>query len=192
MKRQQGLSLVELMVGVAIGLMVVATASTLMGHQLHDARALQVEHQVDQDLRAAADLIVRDLRRAHEAEVDGRALSYTWPDPATGSAEPSGVKLERGTLRLRMGDGGWQAITDPEVVRISGFDIKLEKQLLPLDDYCAAPCPPGAAASCPPVQELREARFTLTGQAVQDPRVKRSLQASVKLRNDRVLGSCGA
>lgn len=62
--RQRGLSIVELMVGVAVGLFVVAAASMLVAAQLSDNRRLTLEMQVQQDLRAAADIITRELRRA--------------------------------------------------------------------------------------------------------------------------------
>ncbi|MDC8772934.1 PilW family protein [Roseateles albus] len=59
-----GFSLVELMVGIAIGMIVVAGASVMMTNQLAEHRRLTLETQVQQDLRAAADLMLRDLRRA--------------------------------------------------------------------------------------------------------------------------------
>lgn len=59
-----GLSLVELLVGIAVGLMVVAGASYVAVNQIGDNRRLLLETQVQQDLRAAADLIARDVRRA--------------------------------------------------------------------------------------------------------------------------------
>ena len=52
------------MVGVAIGLFVVAAASMLVVTQLSDNRRLTLETQVQQDLRATADIITRELRRA--------------------------------------------------------------------------------------------------------------------------------
>jgi type II secretory pathway component PulJ len=61
---QRGLSMVELMVGVAIGLFVVAGATLVVSNQLGDNRRLMLETQIQQDLRAAADLIARDLRRS--------------------------------------------------------------------------------------------------------------------------------
>jgi prepilin peptidase dependent protein B len=60
----RGLSLVELMVGIAVGLMVVAGASFVAVNQLADNRRLLLETQVQQDLRASADMVARDLRRA--------------------------------------------------------------------------------------------------------------------------------
>lgn len=61
---QRGLSLVELMVGIAVGLFVVAAAATLVTSQLVENRRLMLEVQVQQDLRATADIITRELRRA--------------------------------------------------------------------------------------------------------------------------------
>lgn len=63
-RTQRGLSLVELMVGITIGMIVVAGASVMMVNQLAEHRRLVLETQVQQDLRAAADLMLRDLRRA--------------------------------------------------------------------------------------------------------------------------------
>ena len=60
---QRGLSIVELMVGIAIGLIIVAAASLLMSGQLNENRRLLAETQLQQDLRAASDIITRELRR---------------------------------------------------------------------------------------------------------------------------------
>lgn len=62
-RTQAGLSIVELMVGIAIGLIVVAAATVMVSGQLSENRRLLLETQLQQDLRATADIIVRDLRR---------------------------------------------------------------------------------------------------------------------------------
>jgi type II secretory pathway component PulJ len=62
--RMRGLSLVELMVGIAVGLFIVAAATLLTSTQLSDNRRLLIETQVQQDLRATMDMIVRDTRRS--------------------------------------------------------------------------------------------------------------------------------
>lgn len=61
---ERGLSIVETMVGITIGLIIVAGAAILVSGQLTDSRRLLTETQLQQDLRAAADIIARDLRRA--------------------------------------------------------------------------------------------------------------------------------
>lgn len=62
--RQHGLSIVELMIGIAIGLFIVAGATLMLTTQLGDNRRLLLEAQIQQDMRAAADMITRDIRRA--------------------------------------------------------------------------------------------------------------------------------
>ena len=61
---QRGLSLVELLVGIAVGLFVVAGAAMMTGNQLADNRRMLSEAQVQQDLRAAVDIMTREVRRS--------------------------------------------------------------------------------------------------------------------------------
>jgi type IV pilus assembly protein PilW len=84
-RTQRGLSIVEMMVGVAIGLFVVAGAAMLLATQLSDNRRLLLETQVQQDLRATADIIVRELRRAGSR---GQAQTGVWTPAAAPSANP--------------------------------------------------------------------------------------------------------
>lgn len=63
-RAMRGLSIIELMIGVAIGLFVVAGGAKLLADGLIGNRRTVVEARIAQDLRAAADIIARDLRRA--------------------------------------------------------------------------------------------------------------------------------
>lgn len=60
----RGLSIVELMIGVTIGLFILAGATLVASTQLSDNRKMLVETQLQQDMRAAMDIMVRDVRRA--------------------------------------------------------------------------------------------------------------------------------
>lgn len=80
-KHQRGLSLVELMVGITVGLIVVAGASVLVAGQLSENRRLVAEAQVQQDLRATADIIVRELRRAG---MSPQPSDFVWDQAAGG------------------------------------------------------------------------------------------------------------
>lgn len=64
LRHQRGLSIVELLVGVAIGLFILTGALKLFSDYINNNRRLTLETRVNQDLRAAVDLISRDLRRA--------------------------------------------------------------------------------------------------------------------------------
>jgi type II secretory pathway pseudopilin PulG len=87
--RERGLSLVELMVGLTVGMVVVAAASLLMSGQLFENRRLLAEAQVQQDLRASADIITRELRRASAVGVDAALLRQAWLPGAIDDAQPS-------------------------------------------------------------------------------------------------------
>lgn len=63
-RSQRGFSIIELLVGVAVGLFIVGGAMKLFADYVGNNRRLVLETKVNQDLRAAADLIARDLRRA--------------------------------------------------------------------------------------------------------------------------------
>lgn len=99
--RQRGLSLVELMVGITVGMIVVAGASLMMTNQITEHRRLVLETQVQQDLRAAADLMLRDLRRVgfwatHEDGVwaSGASAAASSPYGATTPAQSSQDETE--------------------------------------------------------------------------------------------------
>jgi prepilin peptidase dependent protein B len=82
----RGLSIVEMMVGIVVGLFLVAGATTVFVTHLGNSRQMLVEARVNQDLRAATDLISRDLRRAGywENAVSGTiaaASGVTTPNP---------------------------------------------------------------------------------------------------------------
>ena len=63
-RRTRGVSLVGLLVGTAIGLVVVAAAGGVVATHQRDQRAVLAEARLMQDLRATAELVARDLRRA--------------------------------------------------------------------------------------------------------------------------------
>jgi len=71
-----GLSIVELLVGIAIGLFILAGATLVTSTQLSNNRLLLLETQIQQDLRSTADLITRELRRSGYW---GGAPTTAWP-----------------------------------------------------------------------------------------------------------------
>lgn len=147
----RGISLVELMVGIAVGLIVVAAATTVVTAQLGNTRQVLLETQLDQDLRTATEVITRELRRSGASVVDGSALWYSnnqsqtvataWRAAEiaagdTGSIllkyrrgpgeEGFGFKLEDDTIKMLIPDGGsgvWQELTDPLAIKVTRFSI---------------------------------------------------------------------
>jgi type IV pilus assembly protein PilW len=60
----RGVSLVELLVGLAIGLFLLAGALSLFGAQTRNAKTVILEQQLNRNLRQALDYITQDVRRA--------------------------------------------------------------------------------------------------------------------------------
>ena len=216
---QRGLSLVELMVGIAIGLFVVAGAIGVVTTQLGDNRRLLLETQVQQDLRATADIITRELRRAG---ADSNAMNQVW-DPGIGTilnprtgithsdefrqvdfeyerATPAGVQpgpwgfqldANRGVIRTLIGNGGWQDLTDAGTMRVTDFRVRPQAPVVHV-----IPCPRGcggnpADTSCWPRLTTRVYDIDITAQAVSDAAVQRSIRSQVRVRNDRLAFDAG-
>lgn len=213
--RQRGLSVVETLVGLAIGLFIVGGALKLFADHLGVNRHLLLEARVHQDLRASADLIARDLRRAGHwehaasgvwltpetapppnphAAIEGSAgsgLSYSY-DRGAAQVGSAGFRLVDGRIQLRTAPETWQEATDPAVLRVTRLDIVPVAREVDLLSRCAiAACPLGEA-SCPPRLVIRQIDIALQGQAVADARVVREIRETVRVRNDQVVGSCPA
>ena len=215
---QRGLSLVELLVGVALGLFLVAGASTLFVSHLNNGRRLLLEARLNQDLRAAADLITRDIRRAGYW---GNSLAGTL---ATGAAsttalnpyrvvntpnsstitygfsrdttennfqdanEEFGFVLTSGAIRMQIANGTTQEVTDPSTLTVTAFTIAPTVTAVDVRDACAKTC---TGSTCPTIT-VRQYLVTITGQAARDPTVTRTMQTRARVRNDLFAGTCPA
>lgn len=220
-RAERGLSLVELLVGTALGLFIVAGAVTLLLTHLREQRSLLMEARMMQDLRATADLMARDLRRAaywgDSAVGLGSADAATRPNPY-GALAPSaaasdvvrfsysrdgtenhtvdgnetfGWRLHRGAIELDLGSG-WQRLTDPSMLTVTGFSVTPSVEPIDLSDLCTRPCDVQAAATalCPPRQQVRRMTLRIDGRAAGTTGAVRSIETQVKLRNDVVIGTC--
>ncbi|MFG6449171.1 PilW family protein [Roseateles sp. BYS180W] len=81
--RHRGVSLVELMVAMTLGLLVSSLALEHVGQQLADQSRLAEAVRLEQDLRAAADLLTKELQRANAWESPERGVwdATTNPSP---------------------------------------------------------------------------------------------------------------
>lgn len=125
----RGLSLIELMIGITVGLFIVAAATVMATGQLGENRRLLLESQLQQDLRATSDIITRELRRVGAymdaqnlvaiptAAAQANVLSVTTPASTPGPAAteitfkyqrndilqgPWGFKLENGVIKTQL------------------------------------------------------------------------------------------
>ena len=220
-----GMSLVELMVGITIGLFILAAASLVATSQLGDNRRLLLEAQVQQDVRITADLITRDLGRAGYW---GNAHWAVWPtnvvaalgnpyraitpvnnaaansvtfsrsldeeggaiiapeDNIVDASESGGFRhnVDAQTIEMRLSDGNWQTLTDPAVLRITRFAVRMTTTTTPVP--CGVSCPAVGPGGCQFRQLQRNATVEIEGSATTDPNVRRSVSSDVRLRNDLV------
>jgi type IV pilus assembly protein PilW len=216
---QRGLSMVELMVGVAIGLFVVAGATLVVSNQLGDNRRLMLETQIQQDLRAAADLIARDIRRAgywgeaergvwHSAAASVDSNPYTGLQGVAHGTPVSTVQFwySRGAednalvdasehSGFRLQNGVIQMYTGGAWQALTdGTTLRITNFQLQLNSRdialsCFTECPGGGTA-CLPRQTVRDITVVIEGTAVHDPLVRRGAQSNARLRNDVIQGAC--
>ena len=209
--RQRGMSIAELLIGTAIGLFLVAGAAKLFGDHVVNNRRLILQARVNQDLRAAADLVARDLRRAGYWQT--ASSGATWPAQSNpyravtpiGAASAStatfsysrntennirdasdeaGFQLSSGVLRMRSGSTAWQELTDAATLTVTEFSVTPVITAVSLGHYCTPTCNAGAPGC--PVVNVRRYDIVIKGRSVSDASVIRQLNESVRVRNDEV------
>jgi prepilin peptidase dependent protein B len=217
--RQRGFTLVEMMIGLAIGLFIVGSATGLLTARLREHKAMLVEARLMQDLRTSVDIVTRDLRRSGywgQATVAMRAASpasnpYLALAPAGAASdavsfqmsrdevennrlddnEQFGFRLRRGALDMLIGSGGWQALTDAGTMNVTAFTVTPSVREQSLAELCDKPCPAGTP-TCGPMLQQRSLAISITARASADSRVVRTLTSAVTLRNDAIAGACPA
>ena len=220
--RQRGLSLVELLVGVAIALLIAAAAATLFVAQVRESRALVLEARLTQDLRTAADLIARDLRRAGGW---GAAVDGVWAAGATGVAanpylavSPTTTPSDTVSFRYSRDEAENQVVDTNEQfgfrLRNAAIEIELgagnwqaltdtgtpqvtaivvTPLVQTLDLASFCAKPcPAGSTSCPPRLQVRSLAVEIEARMVADTRLVRRMRDEVRLRNDAVTGACAA
>ena len=219
---QRGLSIVELLVGVAIALFIAAAGATLFVGHLRENRSLLLESRLMQDLRTATDLVSRDLRRAGHwgaasdgvwaAGASGVALNpYAAASPATEASDSMSFRYSRDAtengavdaneefgFRLRNGVIEFQ-------FGAGNWQALTDAGSLTITRFSVTPtvqrtslesfCAapcPPGATACPPVQQVRSFALVIAARLVADPSVTRSMRSEIRLRNDAVFGACAA
>lgn len=211
-RRQQGLSIVEMMVGVAVGLFVVAAATTVSVTQITENRRLMLETQLHQDMRATTDIVTRELRRAsfyfaapESIWINDTSTPATNPrrtiTPSSGlGAKTVGFSYDRaptvnGPFGFRYRDdykvgsrlfsgSVWQDLTDTNTMTVNSFWVR------PVSEESAKiPCPklcPDSTTDCWPTVSVREYVIDISAAAKSDVNVTRAMSSRVRVRNDAV------
>jgi type IV pilus assembly protein PilW len=209
----RGLSLVELMVGIAVGLFIVSAATVLISSQLGENRRLMLDTQLQQDLRATGDIVTRELRRAgawREAHsgiahpsLAAQENNFTLMAPsAAGTVSdvtflydrspteqgPWGFRLNgaTGVIQTRLGPSvAWQDLTDRNVMEVTAFSITIENEPGQVIP-CAQLCPPLSDTSCWPMLHVRNFVVNIAARSRTDASITRSIRSVARARNDWV------
>jgi hypothetical protein len=176
---------------------------------------LHLQAQLHQEMRAAMDLVTRDLRRARHwsdafsatvAPPSGMAtprnpyqamspasepaseVVYAYQPPPEDTRTSFRFRLsEDGVLRMKIGDAPAQPLTDDTLFKVTGFTITPKTTVLSLEDACLTPCPPGAPC---PTLSITVLDITLMARSTRRPEIERRLSTRVRPRNDAVEGLC--
>ena len=144
---QRGFSLVELMIGLVVGLFVIIVATSIYLTTIIGARDTINSAKLNMEIRGAMDTMAEDIRRAGFGGAvfmsmggtdlaiynSGGCIVYSYDSNADGSLataspfEYFGFRVQNNTLQMRNGgagnvsnctNGDWEALTDPNTVQI--------------------------------------------------------------------------
>lgn len=218
----RGLSLVELMVGVAVGLFLVSGVLAMSASNLDKSRRLLSDVRFNQDLRTAVDLVTRDLRRAgywgnaitgtqaigatsataqnpyaSSSGSTAAGLSYRFSRDATENdtmddAEQFGFRVLDGVLQMRGDADGWRDVTDANVMTVADAGLVITPTETVLPLGHLCPRPCNAGTPNCPSVTVRSYAVSLSATSTADPAIVRQLRTSVRLRNDQLAGRCPA
>ena len=221
-QKQRGISMVELLVGAAIGMLLAVWATGLFVTSLGNNRTLMAEARVNQGLRAAADLIVRDLRRAGYW---GNAIAGT----VTGTGALSSVTTTNPYRAIAADDAAssigynFARDTDDALASTEQFGFRLSNNVVQMQTSSGSwvdvtdptvlvvtamtitptetvldighACPNVCSVAITPscpTVTVRSYGIVLQGRYAKDDAITRTLRTNVRVRNDALNGVCPA
>lgn len=214
------MSIVELLIGVAIGLFILSGATAMFVANVRSSRQLLLEARVNQELRAAMDLIARDLRRG---AYWGNSLLGTTSTGSSASAQTNPYRsvivtgsnqIQYSYTRDATEDNvrtdanelfGFKLDTDNHAIQmlIGGGWQRLTNPdvvLIPDNGFVIAPevteidiraaCAITCTGTSCPRVVVRTYNVTLRGTSKSDSSLQRELKSQVRVRNDETTGVC--
>ncbi len=205
---QRGLSIVELMVGMTVGLVISGMAGFYLVGLILENKNVVIETRLMQDMRAALDVVARDLRRAGYDQaahlnvnqatlnphftitVNGSSATYSYSKndiqgTAPDADEEYGFKIENGVLSFKNGNSGYQALTDEQFTNVTSLTIT--------PTVIQSPVVCSGTPATPPRINVRRYQIVMVaqnkGSSTRDT-FSRELRTEVRVRNDRPEGSC--
>jgi prepilin peptidase dependent protein B len=201
--RQKGFSLIELMISLTLGLIVMGGALSMVTSILATNTSTLKMTRLNEELRAAMMMLTSDLRRAGSwggvvnqvisgtpiinpfsqifVSADGSCILYSYDyknnNNPLDTNNQYGFRLDTkdGAVEMRQAgagceDTGWQNLTDENSIEITALNIE-------------------SFSSSAGRVTVRQYRINLTGRLKNEPTVERTLQSTVKIRNNMVSAS---
>jgi type IV pilus assembly protein PilW len=219
LQRLRGVSLVELMVGLAIGLFIVAGTLTMFANQVGSSRQLLQQARLHQEMRSVMDLVTRDLRRAGAWDnaasrtVLGSALTNGYQDIVVW---PNRDRIEHRFTRdatvpqpenniadsneqfgfkleggiLKMRLGGAGYQPLTDPAVIRVTSFYVDWPATPLQLQLASACRGTCTGAACPTLTVRQYTISMEAEMTNDSAVKRKLATTVRPRNDAITGAC--
>ena len=210
---QRGVSIVEMMIGIAVGMFVVMVITQFFVGQIVGNSDLLKTTRLNQELRTIMDLTVRDIRR------DGywaNAISGVWYDGSPGvttnplqsivigSTVNPATTTSASSVKYSYDVNGNGTVEDSEnfTIQLNNNAVELVQGILnptttTLSDtgtttitalnfsFAPAAVTVGCiVAGSNPVLTVRELTISLTGQLTSDPTVTRTMQETIRIRAD--------
>lgn len=216
--RQRGLSLVEVLVGITVGFFVLGATIVLVVGLGGENRRLLLEARLNQDMRAAMDIVTRDLRRAgywQNAQAGawylgqvGSPVSYADTGYPTVSPAPGQTATNQITYAYSKDNNDATGADEQFGFRLSSGALQMNigsgyQDLTDLGStvvtaFTVTPrapqviqiaCVTTCTVNCPTL-EVREYQIALTARSAADATVVRTMRSDVRVRNDRTTGAC--
>lgn len=196
--KQQGYSLIELLIAVGLGLLVLTAVAAMLLSMVHsDADNLKAV-RLSQEMRAALSLMSRDIRRSGGSAVSGpttmavfsniNAISTSTASPSTSitffydadwdgaldaATETFGYRHDNANQTIEMLNNGatWSDITDSNVINVTSL-------------WFTQTCVNESGVF------MRQINIILNGRLADDTTVRRRMTESVKIRNDYNTAAC--
>lgn len=216
----RGLSIMELLIGIAVGMVVVSGAAMLFARNLAGSKLLLAESRLNEDLRNAADLLTRDLRRAGywgNAIKGTQAIgagATTAANPYSSASAPSAQEVNyRFSQDINVAENDTLDNNEKFGFRLHDKAIQMQdgndnwsditdKTSVEITSFTVTPtvtsislgdaCPNVCLPGQPncPTATVRSYAVVLHGVSVRDSNLQRTLRSTVRVRNDQVSGIC--
>lgn len=204
---QQGVTLVELMVGLVVGLIVIGGSLAMFLSTFQSSNHTLKMSKLNQDLTAVMQLMVNEIRRAGyspdaTAELDfdtaGNCFVYSYWDltAATPALKKKAFKLVNGVLKMKDNPNNCTSVnngddlTNSNAMTISAFtvDVTNYRCINVQTSLEMANCSTTGMTSGDKYITIREVEISITAQSARyaTDNIENTLTESVRVRNDLV------